>query len=122
MIELNPLISISKEIRAWTESNRAASNVKKIEIKKAIESLSKAVLETKSYVRNGFQNRILEKENEIRDYWNQAHIELRNINSELAMRCFSKAEYWTEPDSWDAEKVEKYNITLASMSESLKEI
>jgi len=32
MIELNPLVSISKEIRAWIDSNRTASNEKKAEI------------------------------------------------------------------------------------------
>lgn len=122
MIELNPLVSISKEIRAWTELNRTASNAKREKIKKAVEALSKAVLETKAYVRNGFQNRNLEKENEIRDLWNKAHVELRSIDSQLAKRCFLKAEYWTEPDNWDMEKVERYNITLDSMSKSLKEI
>lgn len=122
MIELNPLISISKEIRAWSESYRTSSNNNKTEIKQAITALSKAVLETKFYVKNGFQSRILERENEIKDLWNQAHIELKNINSDLAMRCFSKAEYWTDPDNWNVEKVEKYNITLSSMSESLKNI
>ena len=122
MIELNPLISISQEIRAWLDTYKSKSKEKKAETKKAIEALSIAVLETKSYIQNGFKERILEKESEIRDYWNQAHIELRSINSELAMRCFSKAEYWTEPNKWDSNKIKQYNITLTSMSQSLKEI
>ena len=55
------------------------------------------------------------------DFWNQAHIKLRSINSELAMRCLTKAEYRTEPDKWDKIKVEKFNITFNSMNKSLRE-
>ena len=120
MIELNPLVSISKEIRAWFETNKNVENQKKNEMKLAIKVLSKAILETKSYVRNGFENRIPERESELRELWNNAHIELRQIDAELAMRCFAKAEYWIEPENWSGEKVEKYNIKLDSMSESLK--
>lgn len=120
MIELNPLVSISKEVRAWFETNKNVENKKKDEMKLAIKVLSKAILETKSYVRNGFDNRIQERENELRELWNNAHIELRQIDADLAMRCFAKAEYWTEPENWSGEKIEKYNIKLDSMSESLK--
>ncbi|MEL6988575.1 MAG: hypothetical protein AAGK97_12195, partial [Bacteroidota bacterium] len=92
MIELNPLIAISKEIRAWLETKDKKSAKEKAKMKFAIEALSTAILETKSYVRNGFANRILEKEEQIRKLWNKAHIEFREIDSDLAMRCFLKAE------------------------------
>ena len=120
MIELNPLVSISKEIRAWFETNNNVENQKKNEMKLAIKVLSKAILETKSYVRNGFENRIQEKEDELRELWNNAHVELRQIDNDLANRCFVKAEFWIEPEKWSDEKVEEYNIKLDSMSESLK--
>jgi len=105
MIELNPLISISKEIRAWIEARDRKSDNEKKEIKNAVKALSSVILETKSYVRNGFANRIPEKLNQIRELWNIVHLELRAIDFDLAMRCFSKAEYWTEPENWGKEKV-----------------
>ncbi|WBX70363.1 hypothetical protein [Tenacibaculum retecalamus] len=79
-------------------------------------------METKSYLKNGLEIRNQEKEDKIRDYWNEAHLELRAIDSELATRCFSKAEYWTNPKSWNDEKINKYNITLDSLSDSLKQL
>jgi hypothetical protein len=120
MLELNPLISISKEIRSWSEYNKNISSDKKKELKKSITALSIAILKTKSYLNN--KNKNLSKENEIWVFWNNAHIELQNIDPELASRCFTKAEYWVEPEKWNNKKINQYNITLDSMSESLKTI
>ena len=122
MIELNPLISISKEIRAWAESLRKVSNEENARLKKAVESLSKAVLSTKTYVHNKPKKRDLELEAQLRDLWNKAHIDLKEFDYNLAMRCFAKAEYWTNPVDWSAQKVRDYNITLDSMSDALKGI
>jgi len=120
MFELNPLIAISKEIRAWFETNKNAEAEKKSKMKAAVKSLSHAILETKSYTRDGFEQRIQEQEKELQKLWNAAHLEMREIDADLAMRCFAKAEYWTEPEKWNPEKVEQYNISLDSMVASFK--
>jgi len=120
MLELNPLISISKEIRAWSEYNKNSSYEKKEELKKAITALSIAILKTKSYLSSKSKSKNSAKENELWELWNNAHIELQNIDPALASRCFTKAEYWVAPENWDNEKIKQYNITLNSMSESLK--
>ena len=122
MIELNPLVAISKELRAWFESSSNQEEKKKAALKTAVGALSKAILETKAYTKDGFDNRVDSKETELRELWNNAHIELRHIDEDLAMRCFAKAEYWTEPEKWDPEKIEKYNIKLDDMSEALKNL
>ena len=119
---LNPLTDLSQEIRAWRDSNNKISKERQEALKMSVGALSKAILETKAYLRNGLNNRIQEKEDQIRELWNQAHIQLRSTDKELAARCFRKAEYWTDPINWNDQMIDQYNISLDSMSESLKRL
>lgn len=122
MIDYKPLTNISKEIRAWIEQFRNYSIERKEESKTAITAISNAIIETQAYIKNGVELRDTEKESELTELWNQAHIELRNIDKDLANRCFMKARYWSDPSKWNQRQINYYKLTLNSISGSLKEI
>lgn len=125
MFDLNPLTAISREVREWTvkiEQSHAARNQ---ETRSALKSLSIAVLETRSYlgqISSGNKARDLDKEREISELWNEAHMDLQLVDPALADRCFAKAEYWADPSLWDIQKVRQYDIALDSMSDAVRGI
>src|SRR5262245_46421363 len=67
-----------------------------------LAALYKALNKTKPYLElrahGGARNR--DKEFEIAQVWHDASIPLREIDPELAKRCFIKGGYWLEPDAW----------------------
>lgn len=48
-------------------------------------------------------------------YWSAAAIPMRHIDRELARRCDQKAEYWLNPDKYDADAVRELGIGLESV-------
>lgn len=119
-MELSSILNLSELLPKIYESFRNSKKERKEESKIALKALSDAILETRTYIKDSVKSRDTEVEKKIREYWSDAHLKLSTVNPEIATRCFSKAEYWTDPTSWDNEKIELYNITLDSMSDSLK--
>jgi hypothetical protein len=44
--------------------------------------------------------------------WTEASVELRDVDRDLAERCFFKAQYWTDRDGWTEDAVHRTNIAL----------
>ncbi|WP_282125654.1 hypothetical protein [Marinifilum flexuosum] len=122
MFEIKLLSAVSKELRAWVELFKGYSDERKLETKNAIKALSIAILETQSYLRKDLNEKNQQAEEELKELWNNAHMELRFVEPRIADRCFAKARYWSDPSKWSRNEIEEYNITLDSMSVSLKEI
>lgn len=56
--------------------------------------------------------RSIESEEVISRLWMDASVELRDINPDLAARCFIKGTYWADRDAWTDDDVRKANIKL----------
>lgn len=123
IFDLIPLTGISREVREWVDRTERGHKAQDQAIRTALKSMSIAVLETRSYIGQtsaGAKERNLDKEREISELWNEAHMDLQSVDPALASRCFDKAEYWADPSLWNAEKVRQYNITLDSMSDAVR--
>lgn len=66
--------------------------------------------------------RDIEKEEQLSRLWLDASIETREFNKELAMRCFQKSGYWSNPEQWTDEDVANANISLKGMFDSAKKL
>lgn len=66
-----------------------------------------------------------EKERQLSEGWQKAGLKLAALPPpafELAERYFIKANYWADPDSWTAERIEKARIGLDELSEESRAI
>ena len=88
----------------------------------ALRAISHALNETYLYysaIEKGEQrNRDIEKQ--LSRYWATAAIPLRHIDQELASACEYKSEYWTNPESWDQEKVDELGIGLKKVRDKYR--
>jgi hypothetical protein len=121
MLDLNPLVSISHEIREWITMIQGSRTAHEQSVQAALQSLNEAVLQTRFYL-SQLGTRNLEKERELADLWSRASLDLRSVNPELSDRCFAKADYWADPTTWDLQRRQRYNITLDSMSDAVREL
>jgi hypothetical protein len=107
---LGPIANLSKEKRELKDS--------------ALRGISIALHETKLYYRDRGQGRErnMDKEAQLANYWAAAAIPLRHIDEELAITCQYKAEFWTDPDHWSIDEVERVGIKLDDVSDAYRKL
>jgi len=107
---LGPIATLSKDKRDLKDN--------------ALRAISTALTETKLYYRDrqSGKPRNLEVEAQLAKYWAAAAIPLRHIDEELAMTCEYKADFWTGPDNWTTEEVERMGIKLEDVSKAYRNI
>lgn len=88
----------------------------------ALAALYNALNKTKPYleVRANGGARDRAEEFEIARVWHDASIPLREIDRELAKRCFIKGGYWHEPDAWDDATINQKGIAFTQVMASTK--
>jgi hypothetical protein len=90
----------------------------------ALYALYAALNETKAYVEklNSGKRRNRKTEWAIARLWHDASVPLRDVDRDLANRCFSKGSYWMEPNTWNEIKVEEKQIKLEQVMESTRKL
>lgn len=90
----------------------------------ALYALYTALNETKAYVEklNSGKRRNRETEWAIASLWHDASVPLRDVDRELADKCFIKGGYWMEPDTWTEMKIEEKQIKLDQVMESTRKL
>ena len=118
-METTLILTLFKEFRDWILGIDKSNLEHNKENKNALKTLYKALSETKSYFserENKLINRNRDKEREISNLWFEASVEIKNINKQLAERCFLKGEFWTDPINWRNNDKEKLDISLSEMT------
>ncbi|EHP41243.1 hypothetical protein OR16_21131 [Cupriavidus basilensis OR16] len=107
---LGPIATLSKEKRELKDN--------------ALRAISMALLETKLYYRDRAKGkpRNMDVEAQLSKYWGAAAIPLRHIDQELAMTCEYKADFWTDPDNWSDEELERVGIKLEDVTKAYRDI
>lgn len=107
---LGPIATLSKEKRELKDS--------------ALRGISIALNETKLYYRDRGRGkeRDMDKEAQLANYWAAAAIPLRHIDEELAMTCQYKADFWTDPDHWSNDEIERIGIKLNDVSDAYRKL
>lgn len=90
----------------------------------ALSALYEALAETRHYISelDEGKSRDRNKEFAIARLWNSALIPLREIDPELAERCFLKGGYWMEPDIWDSRSIKAKGIAINMMFDSTRHL
>jgi hypothetical protein len=88
----------------------------------ALLALYAALNETKAYTqqRKGGAPRETQREFALANLWHRASIPLRELDPELAEKCFIKGGYWMEPDAWTDEKVKQSGIAIDQVFEQTR--
>jgi hypothetical protein len=122
-MEVTLVLSIFKEFKDWILGIDKANLEHNKEDKIALKSIYLALSETKFYFRDRKtipQDR--ERERQISKLWFDASTELKNIDRDLAQRCFLKGDFWTDPNNWQQNDEESINISIEEMTKLSKEL
>jgi hypothetical protein len=90
----------------------------------ALYALYAALNETKSYITDldSGKKRDRKREWAIAKLWHNASVPLRDIDRNLAERCFMKGSYWLEPDTWTDMMIKRKRIKLDQVMRSTREL
>lgn len=93
-------------------------------IDRALYALYTALNETKAYVErlDSGKRRNRKIERSIARLWHDASVPLRDIDRDLAERCFMKGSYWMEPDVWTDIMIKKKRIKLDQVMRSTRKL
>lgn len=90
--------------------------------KRAVETILRSVNETNLYIsrlRHGEQ-RSRQREEQLSRHWTEAAAALHGIDDGLAQRCWLKGEHWSDPESWDEERLNQGGILLTRVAADAK--
>ena len=92
--------------------------------KAALAALRTALLETQMYLRDRERGDAQEqdREDKIVHLWGEAGTEFRGIDSDLAMTCHYKAQYWIDPNEWSEERISLRRIGIQRLFERYGEL
>jgi len=93
-------------------------------IDEALYALYAALNETKAYIQHldSGKRRNRKREWAIAKLWHDASVPLRNIDRDLAERCFIKGSYWLEPDTWTEVMIKNKRIKLDQVMKSTRSL
>ena len=106
MVELVPAIEM---LGSWFD--RLAGRQDRADV--AVKAVLLALNETKAYIvdwKSG--NRSRERERLLTRLWTEAAVAIRKKDRDFAHQLQAKAEYWTDPDRWTANDVERAGIKI----------
>lgn len=90
----------------------------------ALRTISNALTETTLYYKDldGGKARNEERESLLVKYWAAAAIPIRHFDSDLAMICDMKADYWINPGLYNSEEIKKYGIGLNDVKQAYRKL
>ncbi|MAT94111.1 MAG: hypothetical protein CME59_16135 [Halioglobus sp.] len=109
----------------WLSNLKRASQARKKESRKAVRSIITAARETAVYMRemNDTGQRNHGKEARLSTHWTTLGFELQDLGiDKLAKRCQIKGKYWSDPDHYDGDFMEKADVSLERMERLAREI
>jgi hypothetical protein len=88
----------------------------------ALRAVSNALDETYLYYRDLKKGMVrnLDRESLLAKYWSAAAIPISNFDTELAVICDIKSEYWTKPDNYSDDEIKSLNIELDSVRQAYR--
>jgi len=122
--ELATAIAIFDRLLAAIGLLRAKKKERGERTDQALYALYAALNETKayiSYLESGKKpNR--KRELAIAKLWQDASVPLRQVDRDLARRCFDKGSYWYEPDAWTELMINRKRIGLDQIIKSTRDL
>lgn len=135
MLDIPALLNVADSVRNWFTFLHKEKTDQNERERRALKALYAALMETSMYFRRldsphlaktkreqkEFQ-RDIAKEEALARLWTEASVELRDVDQDLAERCFFKAQYWTNRDAWTSEDVHNANIALQKVTRDAQDL
>lgn len=93
-----------KNIIYWNSNKKAKAF-------EAVEAIQRAANRTSIFITKSRQ-RTYKSNVELSDIWLDAAKAVRELDKDLYNRLLMKAEYWSNPEEWDNQKVDNARISL----------
>lgn len=119
------LWALFKNGATWLTNLKRASQARKTESRKAVRQIVTAARETAVYVRrlNGIEVHDHKTEARLSRLWTELAFTLEDLKiDKLAKRCMIKGKYWSNPDHYNEDFLEKADISLERMERLAREI
>lgn len=123
--ETSALLKAADSVLGWFNLLRKGKLERSERERRAIKALYVALNETCLYFRRLDRPQLARSKKERLEFersvqveealsrlWIEASVELRDVNSDLAKRCYLKGNYWVDRDGWSDDDVRKANIKL----------
>ena len=122
--ELTTAIAIFDRLLAAIGLLRAKKKERGERTDQALYALYAALNETKAYISYLESGRKPDRKRElaIAKLWQDASVPLRQVDPDLAGRCFDKGSYWLERDAWTELMINKKRIGLNQVIESIRNL
>ncbi len=122
MIEPTTAFTLFDKVLVGLGLLREGKKERTVKTDQALRALYAALGETKKYISKGngggARNRDLEWK--IAELWHNASIPLREIDQDLAEKCFLKGSYWLEPEAWTEERIAQTDIAIDTVFEATR--
>ncbi len=124
-MDIGLLINLLEPLRNLIESLKTRREVQGSEEEEALIALYVSLNETRIYLGlldRKIENRNMETEAKLSRLWTAASIKLRRINHDLAERCYIKADYWANPDTWSDTDIKRAKIGVDRIFREAKKL
>ncbi len=132
MIDPGIFAALLNTFIVWYQSVRNQSARFNEAEKDAVMAFYTAVNETRIYLKkigrpdpskdNELYQGSLDEQERLSRLWNHASVKIFPFSAELADRCLIKSEYWTDPESWSKDEIEKQGIGIDTMFQHAQEL
>lgn len=109
----------------WLTNLKRASSTRKRESQKAVRKIITTAQETTVYMREMTETgkRNYGREARLSNHWTTLSFDLRDLGiHKLAKRCQIKGKYWSDPNHYDAQFIERADVSLERMERLAREI
>lgn len=122
--ELMTAVTIFDRLLAAIGLLRAKKKERGEKTDQALYALYTALNETKAYLSHlqSGKRRNRKREFAIAKLWQDASVPLRQVDRDLAERCFDKGSYWFEPDAWSELMINRKRIGLNQVIKSIRDL
>jgi hypothetical protein len=122
--EISDWISVTALVTAFLAYLEAKKTTKNAEAVNALTLIIDVSEETQTYLQKRIEGEERDRmtEYKLAEGWSRASFKMSRINRDLSVRLHDKSHFWRNPETWDATKIEKKNISLSSVTETAKKL
>lgn len=114
------LLNVRKWLGYLSERRSTKKRLSEKDYEDALTALYTALNETQIYI--GTKQRNQKREGALSRLWTAAAVKIRSYDVDLAERCCIKGVYWTNPESWSDDDIEKARIAIDAVMDSAREL
>jgi hypothetical protein len=114
------VLKVKEFLRDFSQRRTTSKRQSEKDSESTLKALLTALNETQIYI--GKRRKHKSTEAKLSRLWTAAALRIRSYDIDLAKRCQMKGVYWTNPDSWSDDDIEKTRIAIDEVAESINKL